>query len=237
MLNFLGIGNSFSTKHLNTSAYFIENHIFYLIDCGENVFGEINKLRPYKECNKVIVLLTHFHSDHIGSLGTFVFSLSNYGFSKNNIILFNPNKKKLKQVVALFGLFEDCIITNDLNLLKKQFKCIKQKHYNDNSYGYLFKQKDELIYFSGDTSEIPDKIVDLFNAGEISKLYIDTTLQDSWGYHLPISKLKTVLNMRYADRVYCMHLPDELTYEEIKAYGFNVANSINRNKENENARN
>lgn len=231
MLEFLGIGNSFSTKNLNTSAYFVQNNIFYLIDCGENIFGRINELKPYEKCNKVIVLLTHFHSDHIGSLGTFVFSLCNYGFKNNDIILFHPNKKKLKQVVTLFGLLEDCIITNDLHLLGKRFKCFKQKHYDDYSYGYLFKQNNELIYYSGDTSEIPSEIVQLFNNGEISKLYIDVTLYDHWGYHLPIAKLKTMLNKNYFDRVYCMHLPDQLTYEEIKNYGFNVANFINKNKE------
>lgn len=178
MLKFLGIGNSFSTKYLNTSAYFIENNIFYLIDCGENIFGEINKLKPYKKCDRVIVLLTHFHSDHIGSLGTFVFSLCNCGFKRDDIILFHPNKKKLVQMATLFGVLEDCTITNNVCLLDKQFIYFKQRHYRDYSYGYLFKHNNELIYFSGDTSEIPTKVVQLFNDGEINKLYIDTTLQD-----------------------------------------------------------
>lgn len=76
LLTFLGTGSAFNTKLGNTSAYFKLGDIMLLIDCGSTVFSEIQKRNILigKDASKEIyVCLTHFHPDHIGSLGDLIF--------------------------------------------------------------------------------------------------------------------------------------------------------------------
>ena len=78
-LTFLGYGNAFAKMSKNTSAFLIFDDIFLLFDCGENIFEILEQKKPFLSCKKIIILLTHFHSDHTGSVGSFVFSLRNQG--------------------------------------------------------------------------------------------------------------------------------------------------------------
>lgn len=91
-LNFLGRESAFNPKEGNNSAYFIENKELFLIDCGEDVFGRIIKLNLFDGIDTVNLMLTHTHSDHIGSLGSLVM-YSFYVLHKYvNIII--PDKAK-----------------------------------------------------------------------------------------------------------------------------------------------
>ncbi len=71
-LNFLGIGAAYYPPFGSTSAYFVVQGHFYLIDCGETVFSALWNNHDLNECKDIYVLITHLHADHIGSLGSFI---------------------------------------------------------------------------------------------------------------------------------------------------------------------
>ena len=79
LLKFLGRGSAFNVEEGNTSAYFIKDNIFFLLDCGETIFYELksnNKLQNLiKEHNikDVHVYITHLHTDHTGSLSSLIY--------------------------------------------------------------------------------------------------------------------------------------------------------------------
>jgi len=75
MLKFLGVGSCFNTDMGNTSAYYIEADNLTLFDCGEMTFEAIKKRDLLKDIKSVNVFITHLHSDHVGSLPTFIFYL------------------------------------------------------------------------------------------------------------------------------------------------------------------
>ncbi len=73
MLSFIGCGSAFAVKNKNNSAFFIDKNTLNLFDCGETVFESIINKNILKGIKKVNIFLSHLHSDHCGSLGTFVF--------------------------------------------------------------------------------------------------------------------------------------------------------------------
>ena len=75
MLKFIGIGSCFNSKYGNTSAYYFDEaeQSLFLIDCGETVFSELDKRGMLKMLKDITVLITHLHSDHIGSLPSLIF--------------------------------------------------------------------------------------------------------------------------------------------------------------------
>lgn len=91
-LKILCRGGVFKPKEGNNSAYFIENNKLFLIDCGESIFERIIKNNLLENIETINLMITHTHSDHIGSIGTLVF-YSFYVLHKPlNIIL--PKKCK-----------------------------------------------------------------------------------------------------------------------------------------------
>ena len=96
-LNFLGRGSAFNPKEGNTSAYFIENNELFLIDCGEDIFERIIKNNVLKDIEKINALITHTHSDHIGSLGSLIM-YSYYIIKKKVNIILPSNAKYIENI-------------------------------------------------------------------------------------------------------------------------------------------
>ena len=72
MLKFIGTGSAFNQDLGNTSAYIKDGETLLLIDCGETVFQRIKEIKLLDDVKKVYIVITHNHSDHIGSLGSLV---------------------------------------------------------------------------------------------------------------------------------------------------------------------
>ena len=85
MLSFIGCGSAFAVKNKNNSAFFINKNIL-------------------KGIKKVNIFLSHLHSDHCGSLGTFVFFLSAKGLDRKNIKIIFPDKKQGNILLKIFGI-------------------------------------------------------------------------------------------------------------------------------------
>ena len=71
-LEFLGRGSGYNVTEGNTCAFIKKDDTLLLIDCGESIFKEIIKKNLIDGIKNIHVLITHMHSDHIDSLGSFV---------------------------------------------------------------------------------------------------------------------------------------------------------------------
>ena len=102
---FLGRGSAFNLSEGNTSAYFYSNGELFLIDCGESIFKRIVDSYLLDNIKAVNVLITHTHSDHVGSLGSLILYCFYNLNIKINIIL--PSKHKylsdLEDLLRIFG--------------------------------------------------------------------------------------------------------------------------------------
>lgn len=91
-LNFLGRGAAFNPKEGNTSAFFIDNNELFLIDCGESIFKEIIENNILNNIEKINIMITHTHCDHIGSIGSLI--MYSYYKLNNKVNIIVPKEKK-----------------------------------------------------------------------------------------------------------------------------------------------
>ena len=101
MLKFLGIGSCFNFDMGNTSAYYIDNKekTMLLFDCGETVFSELGKKGLLSDLEKATVIITHLHSDHVGSLPSLIFYF-HYVLPHLNLKVFHLN-----QLLLIYTLY------------------------------------------------------------------------------------------------------------------------------------
>lgn len=71
-LEFLGRGSGYNVTEGNTCGFKKKNDTLLLIDCGEGIFERVVTKNLIDGIQNIHVLITHMHSDHIGSLGSFV---------------------------------------------------------------------------------------------------------------------------------------------------------------------
>lgn len=96
------------------------------------------------------------------------------------------------------------------------------------AYGLLLNFNSKNIYYSGDTNQISDKIVEQLISGEIYRVYQDTCGLDYEGNgHLSLKKLSDKIPVEYREKVYCMHLDKNITINEINKSRFNVCSILN----------
>jgi phosphoribosyl 1,2-cyclic phosphodiesterase len=228
MLNFLGTGTAFNTKAGNNSAY-IKGHnkegktFLILIDCGEDVFKKVVEKKLYNVDN-IYILITHAHSDHIGSLSSLIWYCE-------YVIKTVPVIVAPSDVFSILGL-----MGNNRESYKRYFSHEWQEEQIDimgrfkvfpyrtehqsgmNCFGYLIedlqtplKQYDSYaIYYSGDTKKLPDKIVKMFKNHEINELYTDFTFYEGEdSVHLRFSELKKTIHKRLRFKTFLMHYGDE----------------------------
>ena len=231
-LLFLGRGAAFNPKEGNTSAYFIENKQLFLIDCGESIFERLMNKNILKNIETINILITHTHSDHVGSLGSLI-SYSFYKLHKQINIIVPRNykfKKNLKNLLNIFGCKKNKFNFIDEKKYDNKFKSfkkirfIKTKHSkNLICYSIIFYTDKGIIFYSGDTKDI-NNIIKLISSNEkIDKIFVDTTTEDyNNNIHLFIGDIDENIPKNLKKKVYCMHLNDTNNTQMIKEFGFNV---------------
>jgi len=206
MLKFIGTGSAFNTKLGNTSAYIKENGVLLLIDCGELTFDRILSLNLLSDVNEVHIAVTHCHPDHIGSLGSFIFYCH---FIKNIKPTFHAANSDFIELLEIMGVtkdhceFDNCsfdptvVIENlDLGLFFMENNHVKELM----TFGILLvknpslEEHEYIIYYSGDSCNIEDNILEAFVSGKINYLYQDTCKADYDGnVHLSLRRLAEVI--------------------------------------------
>lgn len=230
-LNFLGRGSGYNVREGNTSAYIIKNETLLLIDCGESVFKKIVEKDLIEGIKNIQILITHMHSDHVGSLG----SLVGFCYWKYKIVskIYFYEKEKIKTLLELNGMKEgESFILNNIEDRKVEdlgleFSPSLTKHVEAiNTYSYRLKfQEGNDIFYTGDTSETNFDVVHYLKSGNI--IYHDTCLNDGKGnVHTSLRLLSEKIPKEYRKQVYCMHIDGENFTQKAEEEGFNVA-SIN----------
>lgn len=235
-LTFLGRGCSNNIFQKNNSAYFIENDELFLIDCGESVFAKLKEHNLLDNISTINVMITHTHSDHVGSLGTLILYCYFNIKVKVNIILPNNalHKEDIINLARIFGCTEEMYNIIDEEEYDNKYKTFTTIRYKQtehvsqiSSYGILFETTEGLVYYSGDTKEI-NNVKQIISSGKkIDKIYMDTTTANNPdNVHLYIGYLNEEIPKELKNKVYCMHFNNDECIELAKVYGFNVVELI-----------
>lgn len=230
-LKFLGRGSAYNYKEGNTSAYFIDNNELFLIDCGEDVFQKLLKKRLLENKNIIHVLITHTHSDHVGSLGSLI--LYSYYVLKqkvNIIISENKNQKiEIESVLKCFGIEESIYnfrftkdYENKYNLFTN-INYIKTEHTPLlNCFSIIFDTDEGIIFYSGDSSEVSLLQVLLKGNKKIAKMYIDVCNDKNNIVHMYLEEINKIIPENIKDKIYGMHFNNVMCIEETLNYNFNI---------------
>lgn len=230
-LEFLGRGSGYHSKEGNTAAYIKRNKILLLIDCGETVFKRILEKDLIEGVKEIHLLITHMHSDHIGSLG----GLIGFCYWKYKIVtkVYFNEKEKIRMFLELLGLKENesFIIDNAENKrvesLGLKFSASLTKHVKTvNTYSYKLEfDNGNDIFFSGDTYETNFDVIPYLEKGNL--IYHDACLNDNEGnVHTSLRVLSETIPKKYRNQVYCMHIDGENFIEEAKKQCFNVVDVV-----------
>ena len=236
-LKFLGRGSAFNVSESNTSAYYKnENGLMLLIDCGETVFGTIKQNNILNDVQKLHIVISHTHSDHIGSLGSLCLLNFFARKQKTNIVLSGKEDLDVlvKNVLAAFGIDEKYInfvtINDLLNDFKEfeSFEYVKGNHVAEiPTYGFLINHKtDGITYYSSDTNDVTTlKSLILNKKNKTDAIYIDTCKADYPGnVHLSARILLEVVPQNFKDKIWCMHLDNAAFEPDLINMEFNVVN-------------
>lgn len=239
-LEFLGRGSAFNVREGNTSAYFIENHNLFLIDCGETVFERLSKKGLLKDIKEIYVLVSHMHSDHCGSLGSV--GLYCQFVLNNKLKIVVPHHdiyiEQLRTLMTLFGNTDkayEFIYDNELDNKFKAFSTVRYEltlhDYQLICYSFTFETENGGIFFSSDT-RVLDNILHFIDTHEvIDKMYMEVTdLDVPKDIHLYVNKLIEGLDERYFSKIWIMHMRNDECKRRVLEAGFNVVNGYNWNE-------
>lgn len=221
-LKFIGNGSCFNVKNGNTSAYYYNKRkgILFLIDCGESVFEKlVNKIETeFKNLDQVIVVITHFHSDHIGSLPSLIFYLN---IAKGIVPKVIFPEKSIIELLTKMGVEESCYeYKKTCEVIDTQVKVLHKG--NLDSFGYVFNICGRKLYYSGDSKELPKSILTRFLDREIDIIYHDMTRYIGTG-HASVNYLSSIIPKKLRNKVYAMHLDDKETEKLALLYEFKIA--------------
>jgi len=242
-LRFIGNGSAFNTELGCNSGYILKGSSLVLFDCGGDVFSRLKHMNILtKETKSVTVFITHLHPDHVGSLGDLIYFCFFILNIKARVVTTEPS---LKTLLGLMGVTKEVVVNektldlydlkiatfNNIHTINNEdlgdisYEPVEVKHYPTlRSAGYLVDVDNTTIYFSGDSCEMPVKVIHKLIDGEIDELYQDTCDHEFNGNpHFPINKLVEVIPKEFRNKVFCMHM-DERMYankHKIRQFGFN----------------
>lgn len=232
VLNFLGCGSAFNPGLGNTSAYFVAEHSLFLMDAGESVFKKLFEQGLLTEYNEIFILITHAHADHVGSLASII-SYTYFVLGKR-VTVIHPNNT-ISGLLERLGICREAygyVEEPEISAKGVTIQAIPVKHAeNMECFGYLIQNRDERIFYSGDSYEIPPYIEEEFLNGRIQSIYQDTTeFETASPSHCPLKTLEERIPAERRNQIYCMHFTNDFT-EKISEKGFRFVEVSGREKE------
>ncbi|MDR2952605.1 MAG: MBL fold metallo-hydrolase [Treponema sp.] len=221
-LRFLGLGAAFYPALKNTNALFTLGGDLYLLDCGETAFAQLRDSPELVKASRIIAVITHLHSDHVGSLATLI-AYSRFVLKKNVTVLFpHEDITCLLKIMAIERPWYTWIPAYETGE-NISIKAYEVEHVSTlRCYGYLFGLGDEHIYYSGDAKHVPQEIIDLFFEGKVNRIYQDVAIEErNHLTHGSFHELETIFPPETRSRVYCIHLDTDFR-PLIKEKGFSL---------------
>ena len=243
-LDFTGTGGGFSTKLGNTGAYFKTFDRLVLIDCTEQTRVFLQNHSEVMEGVKFIdIILTHCHADHANFGNMLLWGPLVTG---NPVRVIFPNKEKITWYITEFLQQPSSMTSKDPEkrtdywivsapyevfgydlteyLAQHGLHGLDGELIPMEAYGYLIMWNDKRIYYSGDTEELPDEIVEEVKLGEIDALYVDCAINSPFRGHMSLSQIEELFPER-STRWYVipMHLPDSADLQDLAKRGFHAA--------------
>lgn len=227
-IKFLGIGSAWNIDEDNTSAYIKRDKKMILIDCGESIARKIIKEDVLSDIEELYILISHTHSDHIGSLGTLLF-YSKYNKKILNRIVLPKDEEfisNLKEYLRLVDITTEVEYVDE-DFLKKEldlisFDILKANHVkNLPCYCFVLEDEESLIYYSADNNNIDyiKKYIKYPNAQIYTEICNNPKLQDE---HLLLQKLEEATDILERKKIFLMHINEVLSINELKNKGFNI---------------
>ena len=205
-LQFLGYGSGYNPGLGNTNAFFTQGDTLFLLDCGFTAFPELMKREMLQGIGGLVIILTHLHADHCGSFPMVI----SYAFNKMKIRpdLIYPGDS-VADFLTLTGIGEE-----EYRLLPEvsapALITVEPVPVNHtplmDCYGYIIRDKDSALYYSGDAAMVPPEVLEKFRSGDIREIYQDTTMElGDDPSHGSLEKLGKIFPPEQRDRVFCMH--------------------------------
>ena len=235
-LNFTGRGAMLYPQEGNTAAYFESDNAFFLIDCGEDVAAKLIADEKLNRDKEYYLMVTHTHSDHIGSLGTLQQYLYWCCGKKLNIVI-SPQmryQEELKKIIDGFGLVSGTYSFVSEESLDNKFQEFHSIRYVRSNHGdtplascaIVIGSSEGNMLYTGDIAD--DAILRGFitynGTNNIDRIYTDVSLTNS-PVHLSLEQLKAAIPDELKSKVYCMHINDGRLLPLIVESGFQVVST------------
>lgn len=219
-LRFFGRGAGFNPKEGNTNGWIALDKTLVMLDCGESTFAAVSHHPGLAQWDHVVVLLTHLHADHAGSLASLC--SYNYFVLQRKVLVVHPIDT-VKELLRLQGVGEE--VYQYASQLPEGFgiraKALPVRHVFDMScFAYELSDGRETIYYSGDAAEFPDEVAQKLQAGEYQRVYHDMASYAS-ATHCPVAMVEEKVPFALRKQVYAMHLDSDIE-EAFLAKGFSV---------------
>lgn len=237
----LGFGSAFNSQEYgNNSWYFIEDKEVFMIDCGSTVFNTF-RAKGLDEYKKINIIITHMHTDHVGSLGTLIEWMYYVKGVRVNVLTTNELETDILNYLEIVGIEyrmfnvyvtsddKDYITKNNIEVIFAETEHVPQLI----TYSItLIRNKTDMIIYSGDTTEKFESGNDLlflhydwcmvnYKNLELHGLYLDVSLNNSPVHaSYPNNTMRTCNRLtddlnKFNTEVVIMHLDDTVeNYKE-----------------------
>ncbi|MBR3693762.1 MAG: MBL fold metallo-hydrolase [Erysipelotrichales bacterium] len=235
-LTFTGRGAAFNPKEGNTNAFFIENNILFLVDCGESMFATLIEHNILSNIQEIYVLISHTHSDHCGSLGS-IGLYSQFVLGKTLKIVVPHNEAYIQSIKDLMNIFGNTTqayeivyeeeIDHKFETFDKVRYDLTQHDFSLTCYSFIFETKQGAIFYSADTRVIDNLVHFLEKYQQIDKIYMEVTnIQVVGDVHLYIEDLIAIMNEELKEKIYMMHLRNDECIQRVLLEGFKIVECI-----------
>lgn len=234
-LEFLGTGSFCNTKLGSNSAYLKEDKKVLLFDCGESTFTRMIKKQLHNEVAEFFIIITHPHTDHIGSINSLIFYNHYVKGIKSHIICDDENKiEDFKLFFKITGIPPEIYDFMPPDEVSKHFKQIKNLklipiYHSPRVWSqaiHIQFNNDTKLFYTGDMNddEHLKEFAKLLKEGD--RFYCEACGADHYyGSHTLLDKLAEAVPQEKRKQVWCMHIDSDETAKKAKQIGFNIADS------------
>jgi len=228
MLIFTGTGSSHCLELGNCCAHLWAGKDLLLIDCGEDTFSSPILQQNLHRCKgEIYCIITHLHSDHVGSLATLCLYCHDT-LHKTVWICFPAGT--VSALLSLMGVpqshYLECTafplrLDSGLEITPARTSHVPWM----DCYGYYLRFGKACYYYSGDANCLSQQILAMLVAGELTAIYQDITLSGiRRGPHLTLDELCDIVpDGPLRNRIIVMHFDSMDCVKEAERRHFRIA--------------